>query len=52
MVTLLFSDVEGSTGLVQRLGESTYAASLTEHRALCQKSLYTGPQLGMKDVSN
>lgn len=39
MVTLLFSDVEGSTGLVQRLGEVSYAACLAEHRELLRASI-------------
>jgi len=38
-VTLLFSDVEGSTGLVQRLGEMSYAASLADHRELVRASI-------------
>ena len=32
-VTLLFSDIEGSTGLLRRLGPG-YEALLTEHRSL------------------
>jgi class 3 adenylate cyclase len=39
VVTLLFSDVEGSTGLVQRLGEVTYAACLAEHRELVRAAI-------------
>jgi class 3 adenylate cyclase len=39
VVTLLFSDVEGSTGLVQRLGEVSYAACLTEHRELVRAAI-------------
>jgi class 3 adenylate cyclase len=39
VVTLLFSDVEGSTGLVQRLGEVSYAASLAEHRELLRAAI-------------
>jgi class 3 adenylate cyclase len=39
VVTLLFSDVEGSTGLVQRLGEVSYAACLAEHRELLRMSI-------------
>jgi class 3 adenylate cyclase len=31
-VTFLFSDVEGSTRLLQELGEAAYAAALAEHR--------------------
>jgi class 3 adenylate cyclase len=39
MVTLLFSDVEGSTRLVQRLGEAVYAESLAEHRRLLREAV-------------
>ncbi len=33
-VTFLFTDVEGSTQLLHRLGEATYADALAEHRRL------------------
>jgi predicted ATPase/class 3 adenylate cyclase len=33
-VTFLFTDVEGSTRLLQRLGDEAYAAALAEHRRL------------------
>jgi predicted ATPase/class 3 adenylate cyclase len=33
-VTLLFTDIEGSTKLLDRLGEEAYAAALAEHRRL------------------
>jgi class 3 adenylate cyclase len=36
-VTLLFTDVDGSTELVKRLGER-YAAALAEHRALLREA--------------
>jgi DNA-binding NarL/FixJ family response regulator/class 3 adenylate cyclase len=37
-VTLLFTDVEGSTGLVQRLG-ADYGAALEEHRRLVREAV-------------
>jgi class 3 adenylate cyclase len=37
-VTLLFSDIEGSTGLLRRLGP-TYEALLMEHRRLPVKTV-------------
>jgi DNA-binding NarL/FixJ family response regulator len=37
-VTLLFTDIEGSTGLVQRLGDR-YAAALEEHRRIVRAAL-------------
>ncbi len=33
-VTFLFTDIEGSTGLLQRLGEHHYASILAEHHRL------------------
>ncbi len=33
-VTFLLTDIEGSTGLLQRLGDARYAPLLTEHRRL------------------
>jgi class 3 adenylate cyclase len=33
-VTFLFSDIEGSTGLLKRLGDATYAELLATHRRL------------------
>jgi predicted ATPase/class 3 adenylate cyclase len=33
-VTFLFTDIEGSTRLLQELGADTYSAALTEHRRL------------------
>ena len=38
-VTLLFSDIEGSTRLVRRLGERGYADALAEHRGVLRKAL-------------
>jgi class 3 adenylate cyclase len=40
VVTLLFSDVEGSTRLVQRLGEAGYAKSLAAHRGLVRAAVH------------
>jgi predicted ATPase len=37
-VTLLFTDIEGSTQLLQALGERGYAEALTEHRRLLRKA--------------
>ena len=36
-ITLLFTDIEGSTDLVRHLGDSSYARVLTEHRTLLGK---------------
>src|SRR4029079_5514869 len=38
-VTLLFSDIEGSTRLVQRLGENEYAAVLSKCRGLLRAAV-------------
>ena len=38
-VALLFSDIEGSTRLVQRLGEDAYAAALAECRRLLRRAV-------------
>jgi predicted ATPase/class 3 adenylate cyclase len=37
--TFLFTDIEGSTGLLERLGEAKYAAVLTEHHRLIRDAL-------------
>jgi class 3 adenylate cyclase len=37
-VTFLFSDVEGSTDLLRRLGESAYATVLKQHRRIVRES--------------
>jgi class 3 adenylate cyclase len=37
-VTFLFSDIEGSTALVHRLGEAGYAAALDGHRRLLRSA--------------
>ena len=37
-VTFLFSDVEGSTALLSRLGSEAYAAAIEEHRALLRRA--------------
>lgn len=38
-VTLLFTDIEGSTRLVQSLGEEVYGAALGEHRRLLRAAV-------------
>ena len=38
-VTLLFSDIEGSTRLVRRLGEQDYGKALAEHRGVLRVAL-------------
>src|SRR5207237_9788294 len=38
-VTLLFTDIEGSTRLLMALGEERYASVLAEHRALVRRAL-------------
>ena len=35
-VTLLFTDVEGSTGLLDELGTERYGALLAEHHRVCR----------------
>src|SRR5437867_9850510 len=37
-VTLMFTDIEGSTRLLRELGETGYAAALAEHRSLLRKA--------------
>ena len=37
-VTLLFTDVEGSTRLLERLGTEPYAAVLEQHRRLLREA--------------
>jgi predicted ATPase/class 3 adenylate cyclase len=37
-VTLLFTDIEGSTRLLQELGRERYVRALTEHRALLREA--------------
>jgi predicted ATPase/class 3 adenylate cyclase len=37
-VTLLFTDIEGSTGLLQELGPDAYADALAEHRRLLREA--------------
>jgi class 3 adenylate cyclase len=39
MVTLLFTDIEGSTALLQRVGEAAYAEVLAGHRAVIRSAL-------------
>ena len=41
-VTFLFTDIEGSTTLLQRLGDRRYAEVLAEHRHLLRKAFAEG----------
>lgn len=41
-VTLLFTDIEGSTELLQRLGDRLYAEVLEEHRRLLRDAFAEG----------
>src|SRR5215831_13213618 len=41
-VTFLFSDIEGSTTLLQRLGDRRYAEVLDEHRRLLRDAFAKG----------
>jgi class 3 adenylate cyclase len=41
-VTFLFTDIEGSTALLQRLGDSRYADVLAEHRRLLREAFVKG----------
>ena len=41
-VTLLFSDIEGSTALLSRLGDRHYAAALSAQRALLRAAFRGG----------
>ena len=38
-VTFLFTDIEGSTGLLHELGDEAYAAALAEHRRILRESI-------------
>ena len=40
-VTLLFTDIEGSTRLLQELGRDRYVRALTEHRRLLREAFGT-----------
>ena len=42
-VTFLFTDIEGSTALLQRLGDRQYAKVLEEHRRLLCEAFAEGP---------
>jgi predicted ATPase/class 3 adenylate cyclase len=46
-VTFLFTDIEGSTALLQRVGESVYAEVLAEHHQLIRSALaaHTGREV-------
>jgi class 3 adenylate cyclase len=46
--TFLFTDIEGSTRLLERLGEAEYAAVLTEHHRLIRAALaaHDGEEVG------
>lgn len=52
-VTLLFSDVEGSTRLLERLGTEPYAAVLEEHRRLLREAFaqHDGYEVGTEGDS-
>ncbi len=41
-VTFLFTDIEGSTTLLQRLGDRRYAEVLAEHRRLLRHAFVEG----------
>jgi predicted ATPase/class 3 adenylate cyclase len=47
--TFLFTDIEGATTLLQRVGEDVYARALTEHHALIRSALaaHDGTELTM-----
>src|SRR5215210_2990057 len=38
-VTLLFTDIEGSTRVLQRLGEGRYADALTTHQRIIREAI-------------
>ena len=46
-VTFLFSDIEGSTSLLKRLGDATYAELLATHRRLMRETFggYGGQEI-------
>jgi len=48
-VTFLFTDIEGSTTLLQRLGDRRYAEVLAEHRRLLRAAFAEGS--GQEDVT-
>ena len=48
-VSLLFSDVAGSTGLLQRLGAERYAASLARQRELL-RAAFVGERAFVTEV--
>ena len=37
-ITLLFTDIEGSTRMLQELGREAYVRALTEHRTLLREA--------------
>ena len=41
-VTLLFTDIEGSTRLLQELGEEAYVRALEDHRLLLREAFVAG----------
>ena len=47
-LTFLFTDIEGSTGLLERLGEGTYADVLAEHHRVIRAGLaaHDGKEVG------
>jgi class 3 adenylate cyclase len=46
-VTFLFTDIEGSTVLLQRLGDRRYAEVLAEHRRLLREAFAKGNGQGL-----
>jgi len=53
-LTFLFTDIEGSTTLLQRFGEDAYARALAEHHALIRAALaaHDGTELTMMGGSS
>jgi class 3 adenylate cyclase len=47
-LTFLFTDIEGSTSLIERLGEDAYAGVLADHHELIRRNLSThqGQEVG------
>ena len=46
-VTFLFTDIEGSTALLQRLGDHPYAAVLAQHQRLIRDAFAAGHGQGI-----
>jgi class 3 adenylate cyclase len=49
ILTFLFTDIEGSTALLQRVGEDGYAQVLAGHHALIRSALaaHEGSEMGL-----